>query len=237
MIRRPTRALAAALALSVAVLAASVPAASAKDLVGTFAFTPGKSKTVTKRGKRVVKVSGTYFRMLLPGKRGRTKKDFFANPNSRSKDKSFTLLRPGIDGGLRTGSFQPMPNPPFDVPPDQSSLANRIMLPEKFAGINFSLSTDATDQQSQTGVGAPIIRQKGRRLSGDLRGFTASWNGIYFNQGSPKPDGTRPGGTRRVAGTYNARTRRYTITWKSKIVGGPFGGFTGYWHLQGKFRP
>ena len=190
-----------------------------------------------KRGKRTISVSGTYFRMVLPGKKGRTKKDFFSNPNSRSRDKTYTLLRPGIDGGLRTGSFQPMPNPPFDSTTDRSSLANRIMLPEKFAGIRFSLSTDAVDQQSGAGVGAPRVRQSGRRLSGDLRAFTASWNGIYFNQGSPKPAGNRPGGTRKVTGTYNPKTRRYTLEWKSQIVGGPFGGFIGYWHLQGRFRP
>ena len=56
----------------------------------------------------------------------------------------------------------------------------------------------------------------------DLRGFTASWNSIYFNQGSPKPAGNRPGLTRAVRGTYNAKTGHYVLTWVSQIVGGPF---------------
>ncbi len=241
------RTIPAALIVAAALMAVSAVPASAKDLVGTFTFTAGKSKVTKKCGKRFVKVTGTYFQMLQPGKpkyrrdacrkRVLSPKSFFANPNSRSKDKTYTLMRPGKDGGLVTGAYQPMPDPPFDIAADGSSLANRIMQTERFAGIKFGLSTDPVDQQTQEPVNPPRVTQNGRKLGGDLRAFTASWQNQFFNQGSPKPRGNRPGGTRRVTGTYNARTKRYTLIWRSQIVGGAFHGFVGYWHLQGKFKP
>jgi len=40
-----------------------------------------------------------------------------------------------------------------------------------------------------------------------------------------------------LTGTYNAKSRAFVITWTSQIVGGPFNGFTGSWHLAGKFAP
>ena len=74
-----------------------------------------------------------------------------------------------------------------------------------------------------------------RRLSGQIESWSAAWNKQYFNQGSPKPDGTSPGLTAPVSGTYDAATGAYVLTWASQVVGGPFNGFTGYWHLQGTF--
>ena len=64
-------------------------------------------------------------------------------------------------------------------------------------------------------------------------GYTAEWNKQYFNQGAPKPDGSgQP-----AKGRYNARTKHFTLAWTSKIRGGPFNGFSGYWHLEGTFSP
>ena len=37
-----------------------------------------------------------------------------------------------------------------------------------------------------------------------------------------------------MTGTYNPKTRAFVVTWYSAIVGGPFSGFIGFWHLQGK---
>jgi len=70
----------------------------------------------------------------------------------------------------------------------------------------------------------------GRRISGQVQALTAEWNKLYFNQGSPKPGASSP----RVTGRYNPRTHAYLITWKSLIHSGPFNGFTGVWHLQGR---
>ena len=75
----------------------------------------------------------------------------------------------------------------------------------------------------------------GGKLSGNLEALSAAWRRVFINQGSPKPRGRRPGLTQPVSGTYNARTRSFVLTWTSQIVGGPFTGFIGYWHLVGKF--
>jgi len=40
-----------------------------------------------------------------------------------------------------------------------------------------------------------------------------------------------------VSGTYDSATHAFVITGASEIVGGPFNGFTGYWHLPGTFAP
>jgi hypothetical protein len=38
-----------------------------------------------------------------------------------------------------------------------------------------------------------------------------------------------------VTGTYNAKTHGFVLSWTSQVVGGPFNGFTGDWHLTGTF--
>jgi hypothetical protein len=231
---RPTRSLAAVLALGAAVAALPAAPAAARALKGTFAFTPGRYTVVKHKGKRVPHATGTYFRMIYP--KGSAKRGpYFKNSDSKAKDKSYTLLKSGIDGGLRTGVFQQPPTPSFST--TGFALSNRIIPPTGFAGIAFSLSTAPKDEQSGKTVSAPAITLHGKTLTGDLRSFTASWNSIWFNQGSPKPGGRRPGLTRPVRGTYDAKTRHYTIAWVSQIVGGPFNDFAGYWHLQGTFKP
>jgi hypothetical protein len=161
--------------------------------------------------KGVFRISaGSYFRMIYPA--GHTPK-YFANPYSTDTDKTFTLVTAGTDGGLRTGALQPAPTPAFDAKGD--SLAGRIIRPANFTGIKFGLVTVGT---------APSIAVSGGRLSGQVSGFTAQWNKLSFPQGSSH-----------VSGTYNAKTHAYVLTWTSKISGGPFNGFTGSWHLQGKF--
>lgn len=229
-----TRPAAGAVALGVAAalaLTGAAPAAAAKkQLVGTFKIAPGKS--VRKGG--TIKVTGSYFRMIYP--KGSPKKGpFFLNPNSKALDKTYTLFSPGIDKGLRTGQFQEQPTPAFA--PNGFALANRIVKPLPFAGIKFSLSTASPDAQGGLKVGAPRIWVDGRKLGGDLRSFTASWNKIYFNQGAPKPNGKLVGATRAPKGTYDPKTRKYSIDWVSQIVGGPFNDFAGSWHFEGVFQP
>lgn len=204
--------------------------AAGQQLVGTLQIDPGKA---VRKGS-TFKVTGSYFRMVYPNG-SPTKGPFFLNTDSRSPDQSYTLFVPGIDKGLRVGSYQPQPNPAFA--PNGFALANRIVQPLLFAGIKFSLSTGPVDMQGGQEVSPPTITANGRKLTGDLRGFTASWNKIYFNQGSPKPDGKLVGSTRPLTGTYDPKTKRYAITWVSQIVGGPFNDFAGYWHFEGTFKP
>lgn len=190
-------------------------AAHSKKLVGTFTLKAGK-----KSGK---KVTGSYFRMITP--------TGGYVPNGGS---TYILLRPGTQGGLRTGSYQPQPSPAFNGRGD--SLAKDIFQPQPFENVNFGASTQRTDPQTGKTVPAPSITVSSGRLSGNVSAFSVSWNKQQFNQGSPKPGGSYPGRTTKVSGTYNASTHHFTLTWKSRIVGGPFNGFTGLWLLTGTFH-
>jgi hypothetical protein len=201
-------------------------AGAATPLLGTFELTGGSCAGAA---------SGTYFRMLQPGGAlNGPESGYITNTDSSCADKTYTALARGSDRGLVTGAYQPEPTPAFDK--SGNSLADRIVQPAKFFGVRFSLSTAAKDPQTGLAVTAPSIVATGGALSGDLRAFSASWNSAHFNQGSPKPDGSAPGleGSG-LTGTYDAATNAFTIEWTSLIVGGPFGGFTGQWHLTGHF--
>jgi hypothetical protein len=209
-----------------ALAAAATGATTApKTLTGTFVIATGPSANGVPHG--------SYFRMVYPGG-SVTKGKFFANPNSSATNKTYTLISPGTAGGLRTGKFQPAPTLAFDA--KGNSRARSIIIPTSFTGINFSVVTASRDAQTGKKVPAPIIKVRNGKLSGDLRAFAANWNNLSFNQGSPKPNGTRPGLTASVTGTYNAKTHAYVLNWTSAIIGGPFNGFTGVWHLTGVFR-
>jgi hypothetical protein len=170
--------------------------------------------------------------MILPS--GTATGPFIENADSKCGDKTYTLFTPGSDGGLISGAYQAAPSPGYDG--DGNSLANRIIQPVSFFGKKFSVSTNPTDLQVGTAVGAPALRVEGSTISGDLTAFDATWNNQAFNQGAPKPGGATPGNTRPVSGTYDAVTGRYSLTWSSQIVGGPFDNFTGQWHLEGTFK-
>jgi hypothetical protein len=230
---RPLRPFAIALVLiagASALVAHSAPAVAAMPLSGTLAIAPGKY--VPAAHGKAAHYTGSYFRMLLPGATDK----YFRNPNSKAKDKSYTLFIPGSERGLQLGVFQPPPTPAFAS--DGFALASSIVKPMTFAGINFSISTAPTDAQSGLADVAPSLSVTGNQVTGNFSAWTAEWNSIYFNQGAPKPGSEPfPGPTRPVNGTYNSRTRAYQIIWYSLIVGGPFNGFTGYWHLQGTLVP
>ncbi len=203
--------------------AAAARAASAHAMVGTF-----KLATATCSGS----VKGSYFRMIQPG--GSATGPFVSNSDSPCSDRSYTPMSAGTDGGLKTGTYQPEPSPAFA---GGNGLANRITKPQKFFGADFASASNPTDPQTGTKVTEPtILVDDAGHLSGDLRAFAASWNGQHFNQGAPKPDGTTPGLTTALTGTYNATTKAFVLDWTSRIVGGPFNSFTGKWHFEGTFE-
>ena len=174
--------------------------------------------------------SGSWFRMIDPGG------GYVENNDSACDDNSWTPLAPGDDGGLRTGAYQPHPDPAFSGTGDGQ--ASRITRPEGFFGVDFATATSEVDPQTGEAVPPPAISHDGDgALGGDLRAFAAAWSGQHFNQGSPKPDGSRPGDTGGPEGTYDAASGRYAVEWSSRIEGGPFNGFTGVWHLTGVFEP
>jgi hypothetical protein len=83
-----------------------------------------------------------------------------------------------------------------------------------------------------------VIYQDNGHLSGQITAWAAQWNGQSFNQGSPKPNGvTDPPKTVALSGTYDARTGKYVLNWRSHIFNGPFNNFIGLWHLEGTFVP
>jgi hypothetical protein len=215
--------LAAGVAAAAAIALAGAPsqAASSKALNGTFRLTAGSYSGG--------KAHGTWFRMIISG--SAKKKAYLPNPDSRSKDKTYTLGRPGRDGGLATGRFQPSPDPAFDS--KGNALARKIIKPEPFTAINFTVATLKKDPQSKKTVAVTGASVSGRRLTVRVPGYTAEWNKQFFNQGAPKPDGSGAAAT----GTYNAKSRHFVLTWTSRISGGPFNGYSGFWHLEGTFSP
>jgi uncharacterized protein DUF4395 len=223
-LRRRSALFAVALTL---LLAVPRPAgAETGDLGGTFALTGGTCPS----GAGV----GSYFRMVQPSGNVNTG-PFVANGDSTCSDQTYTLLSPGSDGGFVTGAYQPAPDPAFDA--SGNSLATRIVVPAKFFGVSFGLSTDPTDRQSGRSVPPLVVRaDSGGALTGDLRAWAATWNKQNFNQGAPKPDGSTPGLTTAPHGAYNASTGAFVLEWASTVVGGPFNDFTGVWHLTGTFR-
>lgn len=212
----------AALIASTALLSAGTGSAAAAGsakggtaLVGTFKITAGGTKTTVP--------TGSYFRMLYPkATLNGSDSNYFSNPSSKAKDKTYTLLSPGTDGGLKTGAFEPAPSPAFDK--SGNALAHDIIKPVPFDDINFSVETESPDPVTHKSVAKPSITDTSGALSGNVEAWSASWNKLYFDQGSTS-----------LKGTYNSATGAYKLTWTSKIVGGPFAGFTGQWVLTGTF--
>jgi hypothetical protein len=175
-------------------------------------------------------LSGTYFRMIG-----------IVNNDSTALNPEYTLLRPGTDGGLETFAYQEPPTPAFASVdgngPTGNALADRIVQPQTFFEINFSIVTAPTDLQEGLPDPLPVIIDTAGKLSGQITDWEAQWNGLSFNQGSPKANGTYAESTTPLTGTYDAATGRYTLEWRSIIIGGPFNGKTGEWHLEGTFVP
>jgi hypothetical protein len=175
--------------------------------------------------------TGTYVEMLN-GSGGA-----LPNLSSPAPNKDFTTFTPGVDGGLSTVAYEPAPSPAFANGSSGSALANDIVQPVGFEGVDFSIDTNATDVQTGQPDPIPQIYDDNGTLSGQVTAWDAQWNGQSFNQGTPKPDGSSPAPTTAVSGTYDANTGAFTLTWQSLIVGGPFDGFSGVWHLAGTFIP
>lgn len=232
----------------------SVDAGQGKQLVGLFKIAPGAADGST--------ITGSWFRMLQPNGKITTG-PYMINANSTADGGRVTLLQPGSSGGLRTAGYQSQPNPGFDG--GGNSLADAIVAPTKFFGVRFSVSTNEVDLQTKTKVAPPTVYLKDGKLTANLAAWAASWNRQNFNQGAPKPvsgTGAKAIGQQQVervfdwvsqkylaaapkptvtgdgaTGTYDAKTGAFELQWTSYIVGGPFNGFTGLWHIEGTFQP
>lgn len=227
---------------------------SGTELVGLFRLTAGAVEGEA--------ITGTWFRMVQPG--GTTDTGpYMTNADSPADAGQATLLSPGTSGGLRSGGYQSQPAPAFDA--TGNSLAAAITAPARFFGVEFSISTNRTDPQTKTDVAPPTVFDDDGTLTADLSSWAASWNNQDFNQGAPKPvtsTGAKAAGQDEAekvwdwvagkyleaapeatvsgngaTGTYDEATGAFTLEWSSLIVGGPFNGFTGFWHLEGVFEP
>ncbi len=184
------------------------------DLKGVLEINPGACTDGT--------VTGSYFQMVQPGGTPEAG-PFIPNADSACADTNYTLLTFGsLDGGLFLGTAQPAPDPAFDA--TGNGLADRIIAPVKFFGVDFTLATDPA------GPMVSVVEKDGV-LTGDLSSITAYYGGGTFNQGAPKPDGS---GTPAI-GSMNPSDAHYVLDWTSLIVGGSFDGFTGVWHFEGRF--
>jgi hypothetical protein len=203
------------------------PSTPGTQLNGTFELEPGVEHPSGL-------LSGTYFRM-----------GGIINNNSTALNKEYTLLQPGTEGGFETFAYQEPPTPAFASVdgngPTGNALANRIVQPQTFFEINFSIVTTPVDLQEGLPDPLPVIIDTDGKLGGQITDWEAQWNGLSFNQGAPKANGTLPGSPGRSTtlptGSYDATTGHYVLTWRSLIIGGPFNGQIGEWHLEGTFVP
>jgi hypothetical protein len=175
--------------------------------------------------------SGTWVEMLS-GSGGA-----LPNLSSPSANKNYTTFSPGVDGGLSTVAYEPAPSPAFAGGTSGNALADDIVQPVGFEGTNFSIETNAKDAETGQADPIPQVYDNNGTLTGQITAWVAQWNGESFNQGTPKPDGTSPAPTTALSGTYDVTTGAFTLTWRSRIVGGPFDGYSGIWHLAGTFVP
>ena len=121
-------------------------------------------------------------------------------PTRPCVDKSYTAVTPGTDGGLITGKYQPEPNPPFDA--TGNGVAAAILTPTKFFGVNFAVSTNKTDPVSSDADEGPDHHGHEGQARRRPRRLHVAYGKQQFNQGSPKPDGSKPGATAGPTGTY-----------------------------------
>lgn len=167
--------------------------------------------------------NGSYFSMRDPSGGA------VNNGNSPCSNQAATPLKAGTEG-LTPGRMQP-----FSGSPGSS---DAIVAPTNFFSSPFAVGTQTPDKQSGKDAAAPQVFNSGGQLSGEIRSFQAFYNGAYYNQGAPKPDGSTPGSTTSgLTGTYDASSGAFTLDWKSTIAGGAFNNFTGVWHLAGTYQP
>lgn len=193
----------------------ALPTAAQESLEGTFVITAG---TCSDSGAP----NGSYFRMVQPG--GTADGPYVTNGDSECDSGEATVLAPGTDSGLITGTFQDL---------------DAIVAAAPFFGTPFQVLTQTPDGQTGTEVPAPTIQYDGNGgISSTLSAWAVFYNGTDYNQGAPKPDGSTPGLTSAEAtGTYDPETNAFTLDWISTISGGAFNNFSGVWHLEGTFQP
>lgn len=182
-------------------------------LVGLFKIDPTDCATA--------KVSGSYFRLIYPGGTAEAG-PFGEDADSRCADKTYTGVSPGTDGGLRTGAYQPAPDPPFDAA--GNSLGGKILGPGKSHGATVVVSTNKRGASGTEYPAPKIVASRRGELTGQVEAWLTDTPGFQYENGPTA-----------ITGTYDKKSGAYTIEWTAVTKAGPGAGSTNLWHLEGTF--
>lgn len=214
-------------------LEASFPIGADGELSGVLKIDQG-------RCSEIGPVWGSWFRMLPPDGNIDDDDTFLPNFDSQCSDQTYSLLSPG-KVGLRIGEHQESPDPPFDAA--TNGVADQIISPTRFYSVTLALSSEKTSPVTGDTLPAPRLfvstdtepDESGNAvLTASLESLFVAWNGSWFEQGTPHPDGFK-GVTTPARGTINLETGRFMLEWTSEVEGGDFDGTAGIWHLEGFF--
>jgi hypothetical protein len=185
--------------------------------------------------------SGSWLRMIEPG--GNVLAGpYITNYDSNCSEQTYSLLSPG-KVGLKLGKFQRHPNPAFDAA--TNGLADEIFSPVRFYSVNFAISTESQPEKIGSALSPPRFfvestgdegSPKNVRLTANLQSLFVGWNGEFFEQGGPHPEGFT-GATTTPFGNINLETGQFTLQWSSQVDAGSFDGFIGQWQLTGVLIP
>ena len=223
-------ALAISMALGIVGMVATAPVgaanAHATTLVGTFKLTAGSCATT--HADRDVLPHDLSRREPHGGK-------FFDNPDSTCTDKSYTLAVPGTAGGFTTGKYQPEPGagllgdgkrPVEHDHPTTVVHGHQLQHRHESEGSpDRSCRTGADDQGQE------------REALGTGRGVERIMEQALLQSGLAQARRHLAWADRAGHRDLQLQDPRLRADVGSAVVGGPFNGFTGYWHLQGKFVP
>ena len=161
------------------------------------------------------------------------------NPRGGCANTEYTLLRPGIDGGLETGRFQGQPSPVFDA--KRNSTAARVISPVFFGPYRLGFATSPRDEQgaptSAPVYPAPVALNSAGTLTVDLRSLVMTYAGRPNSSCAQSFGlGCWDLGSKSASGTYNATTHHFVIDWFTGESFTPKGDSIEV-HLEGTFVP
>ena len=170
------------------------------------------------------------------------------NPNGNA-----AMLSPGTADGIQLDSFQNFvtdpnephpdghPDAPFGAGSGYSALVSEGSAFSSFSffGTSTYIGLNPISYQSGIAKNTPTLDLVSGScvsnvcdITADFSAWEVYWNGSVFEQG-PRPDNTLP--FELAAGTVDIVTGDYALDWSSQILGGPFNGVTGFWHIEGQF--
>ena len=149
---------------------------------------PGRHVQARPGRMRGETVAGSYFRMIFPTAAWPTASSSTTPTPPARQD--LHVGPAGRQGGLVTGTYQPNPTPALNA---RAARGGQHRAAAELHGDRLLHRHRQGDPQTGDHVPAPSLSVAGGKISGQLEAWSASWNKLYFNQGSPKPGGATPG--------------------------------------------